>query len=184
MNEINNKFIELYSELNNLYKNVKIFYYGPINDNIFLTIEKQIREIKEKYPRTGKKLQKIYIELFQNLLQYSLEKQLALNKKEIAYGSLIITETENQYKLITANHAEIEKIETLVQKCNYINSLDRKSLRQYKIKQRTSAETTTDNANIGLIQVILTTSNPICVNVQEINNKISFLSLTATINKL
>ena len=169
--------------LTNLYNNSKTSYYGPINDSTFIFIEKKIKKIKKEYPKTGKRLSKIFIELFQNILLYSFDKYIFSEQKEIGCGAIVITETENNFKITTSNLTQTKQIDFVTTECEHINSLNRNDLRKLKIEKRKSASFLNDNAGIGLIQILLNSYNPINFDVQSLSNELGFLSLTATVQK-
>lgn len=176
MKNINNLFSALY-------KDTKITYNGPVNDCAFIFAERNIEQIRKEYPKAGRQLYKIFIELFQNILLYSYEKYQFSEKKTIGCGAINILETKNSFKITTSNPAKTEQINKINKYCNYINSIARKELRKLKVKKRQTADSLKDNAGIGLIQIILNSSNPINVDMQPVTNELGFLSLTATINK-
>ncbi len=71
----------------------------------------------------------------------------------------------------------------LEKKCKIINSLDRKSLREFKIYQRNLIQGTNGGAHIGLIMVALTTRKKIELYTYSIENNNNFFSINVKVNK-
>ena len=111
-------------------KDIKISYKGPVDERIFRIIGDYISSIDSEYEKAGRKLFKIFFELAQNISSYSAEKITFKNKKEIGTGNLIIKEIEDNFVLITGNLVKNKDIIPIIEKCEYINSLDRDALRE------------------------------------------------------
>jgi hypothetical protein len=163
---------------------MKISYKGPVDERILTVFGDYIESMGELYSVSGKKLFKIFFELAQNLSSYSSEKIALENKKKIVgAGTLILKENDDDFVLITGNPVFNEDIIPVIEKCEYINSLDRESLRQYKREERRRTPSEKGNAHIGLIQVALTSANPLDIEITPINDNTSYFSVAVKINK-
>ena len=179
----NKKHKKLYKALENKIKNSEVAYQGPIENNIFLAIDKYSKLLKEKYPDASRKLYKIFIELTQNIVYYSAEKFVSANNVKIGCGAIYIYNTKAHIVLTTANPVYNTEIDVLTEKIDYINSLDRTALREYKRKQRRKPSSIKGNANIGLIQTTLTAANPLKFETHRIDDNDTFFILNVYINK-
>ncbi|MCS6821738.1 MAG: SiaB family protein kinase [Microscillaceae bacterium] len=166
-------------------QNVLISYKGPISDIILAEISRDIRNKFASNPQVSRKLFSIYMELAQNILYYSAEKISFAGRKD-SVGIIIITEYKNYYIFSCGNLVENEYIDELIESCEIINRMasDRNKLREYKRDQRSNpTNQRSKGAGIGLIQVVLTSGNPLKVEYKKINDHFSFFSLSVVINK-
>lgn len=163
---------------------MKISYKGPVDERILSVFADYIESMDEKYRTQAQKLFKIFFELAENLSSYSAEKIFLENKKKaVGAGALILKENENDFILITGNPVFNENIIPVIEKCEYINSLDRESLRQYKREERRRTPGERGNAHIGLIQVALTSANPLDIEITQVADNISYFSVAVKIDK-
>ena len=165
-------------------KNTRISYKGPIDVNILQAIGMYIDGIFTKSPKASKKVFKIFIELAQNISYYSAEKSIMRNNKEIGAGMVVISESEKNYNFLTGNLVKNEDIVSIIEKSEMINSLNREELRELKRKQRNMPHhSKRGGGNIGLIQVALTSSYPLDIEVLPVDDDISFFSIAVKIDK-
>lgn len=174
----------------NIYKNYKLFdkniylsYKGPVDKHILGVISDYIRKIIGKNPAASRKIYSIFIELAQNISYYSAEANSLIEERETGIGTIIIAEYDDCYAFITGNAVDNANIVPLLEKCEIINSLDRSELRRYRNMERQRPFGVNDGAHIGLIQVALTSNNPLDVEVTPISDDTSFFSIAVTVNK-
>ncbi len=180
MNENDNgvlKYLKLFGD------EVRILYNGPIEGKLLSSIGAYLRAILKNNPKVGRKLLAVYVELVQNTAYYSASRCILESGKEVGVGVLSISEFDDKYIFSTGNKIKNEGIFSMLDKCEYINSLNRENLRKYKRKQRKLPFGEKGNAHIGLIQVALISSNPITLNINPDKDDFSFLSVTVKINK-
>jgi len=165
------------------HENVIISYKGPVTPVIMAEISADIRLKLSDNPKAGKKVFAIFMELAQNILYYSAEKVTFSNKKD-SVGLLLITETADEYIFSCGNIVQNDFVEELVQSGDVINSLEREDLRKLKKEQRNKPQSErSKGAGIGLIHVALTSGNPLQMDVRQVNDKVSFFSLSVKVNK-
>jgi len=162
-------------------QNVQISYKGPFDSNVLSVLGNYIEFTIGKNPKASKKIFNIFIELAQNIAHYSAEKNLF--GVDAGVGSLVISEYPVFYGFSTGNIVKNEDIIVIIEKIELINSLDRDQLREYKRKQRNLPQREKGNANIGLIQVALTSANPLDIEVTLIDDKYSFFAITVKVDK-
>lgn len=163
-------------------EHVLISYKGPFASGILALIGDYIKTIIKKNPKIGKKVFAIFMELAQNIAYYSAERSV-LETKDNGIGTLVITEADEHYEFSTGNIVFNKDIIPVIDKCEVINSLDRESLRKYKREQRMLPSDQHDNAHIGLIQVALTSANPLDIEVTPIDNNRAFFAVKVKIDK-
>ena len=181
MNTINRYNIFENYKLND--KNIYLSYKGPVDMHILGVISDYIKKIIGKNPKVSRKLYPIFVELAQNISYYSAEANKLIESRESGIGTIIIAEYDEHYSFISGNAIKNENIVPLLQKCEIINSLDRKELREYRNIERKRPFGVNDGAHIGLIQVALTSNNPLEVEVTPISEDKSFFSIAVSINK-
>ncbi|MBN2757994.1 MAG: SiaB family protein kinase [Bacteroidales bacterium] len=164
-------------------QDTRISYKGPIDEKILQAIGTYIEGVLNKNQKASKKVFKIFIELAQNISYYSAEKNTMKNNKEIGVGMVIISEAEDTYNFMTGNLVKNDDIVSIIEKSEIINSLDREELREYKREQRKLPHSQKGGANIGLIQVALTSSHPLDIEVIPVDDDLSFFSIAVKIDK-
>lgn len=165
-------------------KSIGISYTGPFDSQILSVLAKNIEYSLSLDPKLNKKIFKIFIELAQNIAFYSSEKVKSTEGEEMGYGTLTIQEFHNHFIFATGNKTTEENIKPVIEKCDTINSLGRKELREYKRQQRNLPPSERGGGNIGLIQVALTADNPIDYRVVPLNNNQLFYIVSVKIDKI
>lgn len=164
-----------------------VYYKGPFDDVILLEIGDKIQEKVLEDPKNGKRLFAVFLELAQNISIYSAEKEEKKQLESIGkwgVGVLAVYETAEKYALMASNMVRNDMLETIVMKCNEINTLDREGLRAMKREYR-SAEISPGHkgGNIGLIQVALKSDLPIEIEQKKIDETYSFFTILVNIIK-
>ncbi len=173
------RYLDL-THFKNLWKDeVQLVYKGPFEENVLMSLGSYI---KKKY-NPANRLFSVFIELAQNIAFYSANTSVHPNDKDYGIGLVMVAEGELHYSLIAGNVVKNETIITLIEKCEQINSLDREGLRQLKLKQLRLPRGQKGGAHIGLIQIALTSTNPLEFQVVPIDHEQSFFSLAVRINK-
>lgn len=160
-------------------EDILILYKGPFDKHILSVFNNYIEGIVVKYPHISKKVFSIFIELAQNIIEYSAEKDYIEYDKPTAIGTLVIGELPNNYAFYTGNLVRNEDIYSFIEKCEMINSLDREGLRKYRRELLNINEKT----HVNLIQVALTSDSHMNFEVNPVNNEMSFFTINVNINK-
>jgi len=162
---------------------VIVSYKGPFDKNAMGLIGNYIRGIISLNPRASKKVFKVFIELAQNIAHYSAEKNIIGDYIGAGVGSLVIVDFPDHYLLVTGNLIKNENIGPVIDKCELINTLDKEGLRKLKREQLKQNDRTRTGADIGLIQLAITSDNPLDIEVKPIDKKCSFFTIRVKINK-
>lgn len=163
--------------------NIIFYYRGPISSIVLRDISKFIRDQFKDNPLIFRRIFAVYMELAQNILYYSAEKIISQHCQD-SVGIIYLIQDNNDYYLCCGNLIENEFLNTLYDSCDFINTLDRKNLRDYKREQRKAPpKERSKGAGIGLIQVALTSRNPIYFTHRKIDDGHSIFSLTIKINE-
>jgi hypothetical protein len=164
-------------------QDILISYMGPFDKVVISKLGKKINILTDDMPKVGKKIFKIFIELAQNVSYYSEEKSKTGDQKENGIGSLIIGESTDQVLFSTGNPVSNDLVPILAKKADIINSLDRESLRKYKIEQRNLVPGSNDGAHIGLIMVALLTRKELDVQFLPYGEDRSYFVVTVKVGK-
>ncbi|MBX2843818.1 MAG: SiaB family protein kinase [Flammeovirgaceae bacterium] len=164
-------------------ESILISYKGPVTPVIMAEISSDIREKLAENPTASRKVFSVFMELAQNILYYSAEK-VSFSDRRDSVGMLLVTETDDDYIFSCGNLVKSEFVEELVESCDTINSLSRDELRKYKREQRNRPQKErSKGAGIGLIHVAITSDSPLELEVHNVNDEVSFFSLSVKITK-
>lgn len=187
------KKIDLF-ELQKIIKENKIIllFEGEFSQGILKNLVETLREkllmdenelnSNQKY-YVAKKVYSTFIELSQNIQQYSAEKYL-INGHEVGTGIIIITENDEYFSITSGNKIEISKTKKVIDKCQYINNLDSQELKQfYKERIRGKRPEDSKRAGLGLIQMARQSKNELLYSYNSINDDYDFIIIEVKVNK-
>ncbi len=178
---VDNLIFDLYDLHNILEGKVLLSYKGPWDERILVSIGNYIRTINPDNPKISLKIFKVFMELAQNMSFYSAEFNKLDQDKKVGIGSMLIREENGCYFFYSGNVVNNKDIIPIIDKCNVINSLDRVQLREFKRKQRNLPRGEFGGANIGLIQIALTSDHPLDIKLTPITEETSFFSICVKI---
>jgi hypothetical protein len=162
---------------------VLLTYKGPFDRQFIKDFGEKIKILTKGNPKESKKIFTLFIELTQNVANYSDEQNILAAEANTGVGTLIIGETDDKYIFGTGNVVANRNIATLQKKCDLINSLDREELQKYKFEQLNLIPGTNGRAHIGLVMVNLYTNQPLNLRISKINNSFSYFSIIVDIKK-
>ncbi|MEA2043648.1 MAG: SiaB family protein kinase [Bacteroidota bacterium] len=160
---------------------IRVSYTGPFDGSILSVMAKNIEFSLSSNPSVNKRMFKIFLELAQNISFYSAEKNIDNYNQGV--GTLTIKEFENYFLFATGNIIEHKDAEIVIGRCEKINLLDRKELREYKREARKRAHSKIGGGNIGLIQVALTSRNKLQYKTIPLEDGESYYIIAAKIDK-
>lgn len=158
-------------------------YKGPFYIELISVFGMNIRNIKDAYANARKKLFKIFIELSQNVSNYSEDFHMVNNVQRIGVGELFLREYEGSYHFTTINQVKKTDADILAERCELVNASDPIRLRELKREQRLNSPGEKFGARIGLIQAVMLSNNKLEYQVEKINENYSYFSLTVKIDK-
>ena len=169
--------------LNHEFSNSILCYHGPINIDLVSFFSNFLqRHIKANNITIGR-INKVLIELIQNVSYYSVDQYYVERKFGSGIGWFRLDEDEQTFKITTGNKI-LKKHGPILQKnSKEINSLNEENLRELKRKTRSQANMRDIGAHIGLIQTGLITGNSIDLEIRPIDNKYSYFIISAKVNK-
>ena len=126
-------------------------YKGPFYIELISVFGTNIRNFKDDYGNARKKLFKIFIELSQNVSNYSEDFHVVNNVQRIGVGELALKELNSAYTFTTKNQVKKGDAKILAERCELVNASDQLKLRELKREQRLNSpgeknDTTCDNS--------------------------------------
>jgi len=159
-------------------------YEGPFFIDMLTMLGKHLKTLTSKDTSIQKKLFRVYIELTQNVSNYSEQYvQNGNNEKNTGIGEVWVKEDKNQYHLTTRNLVQQKDANILSQRCEIINNTDFRELRDLKRELRKSSTDQKLGARIGLVQARLISNTPLHYTILEENRDYSYFKLTVKFNK-
>ncbi|OFX64846.1 MAG: hypothetical protein A2X15_05820 [Bacteroidetes bacterium GWB2_32_14] len=158
-------------------------YRGPFYIELISVFGSNVRNYTNAYTNARKKLFRIFIELSQNVSNYSEDFHMVNNEYRIGVGELNLKEFENHFTFTTKNLIKRSDSTILVNRCNLINSSNISELRQLKREQRLNSPGEKFGARIGLIQAVMLSQNKIEYQYEEVDERFAYLSITVKIDK-
>ena len=172
---------KLYDLYDYFSSNLILSYKGPMDEYIIHSLGNYISDIEADNGASQSNLFKIYMELVQNVSYYSVETKLYATGKKTGIGCLVLFKKDDEYLLNIGNKVNINEISPLIKKCDKINQMERHELRDYKRKEISKPYSSSGGGNIGLIQVALSSKNPLNYKLTPITDEISFFSICVKI---
>lgn len=158
-------------------------YRGPFYIELISVFGSNVRNYTNAYTNARKKLFRIFIELSQNVSNYSEDFHMVNNECRIGVGELNLKEFENHFTFTTKNLIKRSDSTILINRCNLINSSNISELRQLKREQRLNSPGEKFGARIGLIQAVMLSQNKIEYQYEEVDERFAYLSITVKIDK-
>lgn len=175
--------LTLFNYFNDMNKQeIILTFKGTISQEILADVGISLRSKLGSY-NISKKTFAIFVELAQNIYHHSAQKEYSTSKGRTAgVGVILIQDQEDYLVLSSGNLVENYKVEGLVERCEYINTLTEEELKDYYVKQR-KRPTGGVGANIGLIDMARRSGNPLGYQVTEIDEETSFFALSIRVTK-
>lgn len=158
-------------------------YKGPFYIELISVFGTNIRNFNDSFSNARKKLFKIFIELSQNVSNYSEDFHMVNNVQRIGVGELTLKETDASYVFTTRNQVKDKDASILAERCELVNASDQLKLRDLKREQRLNSPGEKFGARIGLIQAVMLSKNKLEYHIDQINEKFSYFSLTVKVDK-
>ncbi len=132
-----------------------------------------------------KKLFGVLIEMAQNILHYSFEREfLPQANKEVGVGILLVQYKDNQYALTAANLIDTKTAKFLDEKLSKINSLPKEDLRAYYLEERKKDRPdSSKGAGLGLIDIAKKSGNSLQYSFHQVDENSLFFVLTVLVDK-
>ncbi len=173
------EFLEDFYEL--LSSEVIVAYRGTFEKKVLSVLAKNIESSVKDNLVLKRKFFRIFLEFAQNIAYYSSEQVITSENEKSGTGMLILKHGKNNnYVFLSGNMVENNMLDYIDDRVEYINSLDREALREYKREQYKLVEAGV-KSNLGILQIVLISGNPIVVKTMPISDKESFIIISAEV---
>ena len=138
---------------------------------------------------TSQSIFSIFIEQINNMMMYSADKEFKTdpqgNQLEISKGIIILGLQETTYFVQCGNAVSDRNAEILKARIEYLNTLDKKELRQYYKQQLTTEDNNPESrgAGIGLIEIARRASGPILCEFEPLSDGLQYFSIHVTVKQ-
>ncbi|MFK8044965.1 MAG: SiaB family protein kinase [Crocinitomicaceae bacterium] len=181
-----NNIYDIFEKLDE--RNILLSFKGMITPDLLTTIL-QIMESKldsyDEKPKIKKKVFNILVECLQNLYHH-IDKDIVVDettKRERA-ALLMIARKESQYQIMTGNYMETSDVESLREKLDFVNSMNKDDLKAYyKEVLNDGNRTAKGTAGLGMVDIARKSGRKLGYHFLEISPELSFFSLTVTVSE-
>jgi hypothetical protein len=169
---------------------IRISYSGPMWEDGIVGLAEVVKTSlgNDDLPsRAAKAVFSVFVEQVTNMLMYSAEREsyAKTEKEEAATGMLVLGNKGRTYFIQTGNAIRNDGVDFIKSRIDYLNTLDKRELRQYH-KERMREDN--DNpeskgAGLGLIEIARRASAPIEYTFESINETLSYFSMYVEITQ-
>ena len=166
---------------------VIVAYKGLINADVIADtlnlIETKLEDVDIKNS-IKKKLYNVLVEGLQNLYHHvDMPKELVTTEENSNIGIFIISFIENGFRISTGNFVKHEKVKSIQEKIDNINSLSSEELKDfYKFVLNNQRFSEKGGGGLGLIDMARKTANKLEYKIYKYDNDYDFFNLTSYIN--
>jgi len=171
--------------------NIKVIYSGPMWDDGVKGLAEMVRTHLSHDQLSGnasKAIFSVFIEQVTNILMYSAEKEQYTQPPDyepvdISIGTVIMgnkMDARNTFFVQTKNAIKNENIDFLRERLDYLNSLDKKELRQFykdMVRSDENIHPESQGAGLGLIEIARRATAPVSYSFEPISEGLSFFTL-------
>jgi len=180
--------LDAYDEmLNEL--DINIIYSGPMWDDGIKGLAEMVKvhlnkgDVSENVARG---IFSVFVEQITNIMMHSVKKgSYPQLEKSVPVGMLVLGHRDITYFIQTKNSIKNENVEMLKERIDYLNTLDKKELRQY-YRQQLHAENDnpeSQGAGLGLIEIARRATSPIAYKFEKIDAELSLFIMYVEIEQ-
>lgn len=163
-------------------KHILLSFKGALSQEILSEMGNLIKS-RLSMNKKIKKIFSVFIELSQNIMHYSSEKE-KVGDKEIGVGILLFLESDNTYNIISGNlmsNDKVEKLRNHIDKLKSMNQEDLKEIYNEQIRKIRTSES--KGAGLGFIDICRKSEGNINYEFFQIDDNNTFFSFLAKISK-
>jgi hypothetical protein len=161
-------------------------FSGPISQSLLEGIGETLRQkmsLEETSTSVTQKVFSIFVELMQNVINYSAEKGTAgEEEKDLSFGILLIGKHNSQFYIKCGNYIIQDQKKPLADKLSKIQDMNKNELKTYyKEQRRKEADGGSKGAGLGFIEMARKASQPIGFDFSPAQDKKYFFVVTAVV---
>ncbi|MCB1192985.1 MAG: SiaB family protein kinase [Leptospiraceae bacterium] len=163
---------------------VILSFKGVISQEILVYLGSMIKSSLNLQSKKIKKVFAVFIELAQNILHYSAERNVDNEGYEGGVGILQTTEENEIYYVSAGNMVKNSQIESIKKNCEYVNSLSKEDLKiYYQVKIKQDRPQGSKGAGLGFIDIARKCDGPLEYKFNQIDEKHSFFTLSVSFKR-
>ncbi|HUB66960.1 MAG TPA: SiaB family protein kinase [Candidatus Methylacidiphilales bacterium] len=164
-----------------------LLFKGAMSQNTLVRIGDLIRLPSEEVGSDtySKRLFAIMVEMAQNILFYSQEREISpATETNVGVGIILVQQMPNLYQIICGNLINEDQRQRLQTQCLKINGMSQEELREYYSQQRRRIlQEGSKGAGLGLIDIAKRSKNPLVFDFHPMNEGNYFFTLVVKINR-
>jgi hypothetical protein len=162
---------------------ILMMFKGGLSQNIVVDLGGLLQK-RLGFDAKVRKMFSIFVEMAQNIKNYSDEKEISNDGAEVGVGILLLADTGSHYELSCGNLVRNEKVPTLKAQCEYLKSLDKEGLKAYH-EERIDSDPPpgSKGAGLGLIDISIKSNANAVFDFVRYDNDYVFFSITAHVSK-
>ncbi|MFH1050208.1 MAG: SiaB family protein kinase [bacterium] len=177
------EYYKYYKAMND--RNIDLAFKGPFSHEILLSLADTLMDSLSRDNETvriAKKVFAIFVELTQNIRDYSSE-VMVFNGKEVGTGLIVLQELEDYFILLSGNRIKNFEVDKIRDYVNQLNSLDKDELKQL-YKQKLSQDRAQENGGgVGFISILRKSESTLEIEMEQIDEEFSFFVVFTKISK-
>ena len=178
MSELN--LYDIYNQVKN--QSILIEFKGGLSQEILMQMGDLINE-KVGVDKKIKKIFSVFIELAQNMMKYSAEREI-INGKNMGVGLILFTEEEFCYYVYSGKLIENEKLKSVCLCLDNVNAATEEQLKiMYKEQIKKPLLPNQNGAGLGFIEIARKSKSKIEYRITKVDEKLSFIVMIVKIEK-
>ncbi len=161
-------------------ENILLIYCNLFEQNSLVRLISVLKSQKYSALAFKKRVISSMVELLQNIIVHG---KMKVNEKYYSPGIFYISKQRNAFLLNTVNYIRNSEIDEIEKKFSLLNKLNAEGLEELYNKQLFDFSYDGQNAGLGFIELRIKSKNPIKYNFLKVDDKMSLLNITITINE-
>ncbi len=163
-------------------KHILLSFKGALSQEILVEMGNLIKS-HLSLSKKIKKIFSVFVELSQNIMHYSSEKEI-VNDKEVGVGIILFVDSADHFLILSGNLIEKNKVDSIKKRINHIKSLNPEELKEiYNEQIRNQRDPNSKGAGLGFIDICRKSNSNIDYEFYPIDSKNSFFSFIVKIAK-
>jgi hypothetical protein len=169
---------------NNKDNNIILSFKGAVSQEILVEIGSMIRN-KFTMQKDIKKIFSVFVELSQNIMHYSAEREFSQKENtNVGVGIILFSEHLDYFYISSGNLIDNKLVPRITKKIEVINSMDQEELKEYYQEQRRMPqEDGSKGAGLGFIDIARKSGNKIDYEMNVVDDSHSFFVLKVKFKK-
>jgi Family of unknown function (DUF6272) len=164
-------------------KGIALSFKGPLSQENLVALSDALRN-SVGFEGKSKKAFGIFIEMTQNVKNYSAETILLPDGQEVGVGMVAVQDEPGLYILSVGNKMFTENVTAMTERCQRIKSMTYEELRAYhRARMREGPPPGSKGAGLGLIDIAMKSDQEVEFTCLPIDEQFSFFTINACVRK-